>query len=336
LAISVVGGNADNYALPATADLTITPSSLPVTGVTVASKVYDGTHVASLSGGTISPFNNDLVALVKTAATGTFDTVSAGVGKNVMVTGYALSGNEAGNYIVVQPTGLVADIIPKQLTITANNDNKTYDSVPYGGGRGVTYSGWIKGETESVLGGSLSYGGTSQGAVSVGTYSILPRGLTAKNYDMVYREGLLTIAVVTPSALLINPVASSVVTTTSKPESLSVSALPNSIKVRESPTAPGIRLTIESPPQGSEAGVATLVVNQLPAPGKTLLIPMPRELSGVGETTVSSSSLPMWLSFDPVRQVFSAQFVPPGVETIQVNVQINGRFWRLTLDFRNS
>jgi hypothetical protein len=79
------------------------------------------------------------------------------------------------------------------LGITANNDSKTYDGTGYTGGNGVSYTGFVNGETSSVLGGSLSYGGTSQNATNAGSYSIIPSGLTSTNYAISFTNGTLTI-----------------------------------------------------------------------------------------------------------------------------------------------
>jgi len=174
---------------------TITPAKLNITGVSVANKVYDGARTASLSGGDVQVFGNDGVTLVKTAATGTFDTKDAGSAKLVTATGYILSGLDASNYALIQPTGLIADITPRPLSITAQNDYRTYDSLAYSGGNGVIYSGFVTGDSESTLYGTLTYGGTSQGAVRPGTYSIKPRGLTSNNYIIGFVDGQLTIAI---------------------------------------------------------------------------------------------------------------------------------------------
>jgi len=99
----------------------------------------------------------------------------------------------AANYIL---TGTqTVDITPaaQTLTITANNDSKAYDGVAYSGGNGVAYSGFVGGENESVLGGTLSYGGNSQGAVHTGNYVITPGGLTSGNYIISFLDGILTI-----------------------------------------------------------------------------------------------------------------------------------------------
>src|SRR5207248_3092632 len=48
--------------------------------------------------------------------------------KPVTVTGVVLTGADAGNYTVSQPTGVTADITPKDLTITGEiANNKVYD-----------------------------------------------------------------------------------------------------------------------------------------------------------------------------------------------------------------
>lgn len=57
----------------------------------------------------------------------------------------------------------------------------------------MNYSGFVNGETSAVLGGTLGYGGTSQGAVDVGSYVITPGGLTSPNYAITYADGTLTV-----------------------------------------------------------------------------------------------------------------------------------------------
>ena len=117
------------------------------------------------------------------------------------VFGYGLAGTTA--------SGDIGIITPVGLTITANPDSKTYDGIPYAGGNGVTYAGLVNGETPAVLSGSLTYGGASQGATSVGSYELAPGGLSSSNYSIVYVSGLLTIGmgldVVDPIPYLLPP-----------------------------------------------------------------------------------------------------------------------------------
>ena len=77
------------------------------------------------------------------------------------------------------------------LTVTANNDSRTYGGVAYSGGNGLTYS-----DVNATPAGTLSYTGTSQGSISAGSYSIKPGGLatTQQGYIYTYVDGTLTIA----------------------------------------------------------------------------------------------------------------------------------------------
>ncbi|HEX6811236.1 MAG TPA: YDG domain-containing protein [Planctomycetota bacterium] len=92
------------------------------------------------------------------------------------------------------PLSPTVTIDPAPLAITANDDSKTYNAIAYTGGNGVSYSGFVLGENSSVLGGSLTYSGTSQGAVNAGMYAITPGGLTSTNYAIGYTDGTLTVA----------------------------------------------------------------------------------------------------------------------------------------------
>ena len=118
---------ASNYTLTGGTDwLTITPATLTVIGTQTTDRVYDGTRTDALSGSTLSGlFGNDDVTLGNTA-TGLFDTKNVGNDKTV-TTAMTISGGDEGNYILVQPTGLTADVTPRQVTITATGTDKMFD-----------------------------------------------------------------------------------------------------------------------------------------------------------------------------------------------------------------
>lgn len=86
------------------------------------------------------------------------------------------------------------------LTVTVNGATTTYDGLAYAGGNGVSYLGFVNGETASVLGGTLVYGGTAQGAMNAGRYRLTASGLSSGNYDITYTAGTLT---VTPRAITV-------------------------------------------------------------------------------------------------------------------------------------
>ena len=117
----------------------------------------------------------------------------------IVITNGSESGSGLDNYDVSYVDGALT-VNKAALTVTANDDTKVYDAVAYSGGNGVSYSGFVNGENEGVLGGSVVYGGSSQGAVNVGTYDITASGLTSDNYDISYDPGQLSI---TTAALLL-------------------------------------------------------------------------------------------------------------------------------------
>ena len=108
----------------------------------------------------------------------------------------------ADNYVFTQLVDGTLTITRAPLTVTATAASKTYDGLAYAGGNGVGYSGFVHGESSSVLGGALAYGGSSQGAVNAGSYAITPAGLSSANYDIAYASGNLTVdkAVLTVTA----------------------------------------------------------------------------------------------------------------------------------------
>ena len=108
---------------------------------------------------------------------------------------------DTADYNAVTGTASVT-VTPAPLGVTAGNTNKVYDGVTFSGGNGVTYSGFVNGQNASVLGGSLSYAGTAQGAVAPGSYTIVPSGLTAANYSISYTNGTLTISQAPPAITL--------------------------------------------------------------------------------------------------------------------------------------
>jgi autotransporter-associated beta strand protein len=110
----------------------------------------------------------------------TLDTVT-GIGQGHQVCGQTSAG--AGS-TTTPPAGT--------LIITAMPVCKTYDGQVYSGGNGVTYNGFLNGDTPAVLGGTLTYGGTWQSTKNVGTYTIIPSGLTSSSYNIVFVNSTLT------------------------------------------------------------------------------------------------------------------------------------------------
>ena len=112
-----------NYTGTASKPFQITPKALTVSGVAASNKVYDGTTTATITASLQGVADGDSVQLTAPAAG--FDTKDAGTGKAVTIAAggsFVISGADAGNYTLTQPTvsGLTADITPATLTAPGN------------------------------------------------------------------------------------------------------------------------------------------------------------------------------------------------------------------------
>lgn len=225
--VSVTGltlGGADgaNYTVSdasgATANVTAKP--LNQSGLTSANKVYDGLLTATVGGtatlaagqapGTGStidgnPFTGDAVNLVG-AATGSFNSKDVLAATTVSFGGLTLGGAEAGNYLLNPHPTAAHTIVPAPLAVTALGMTKLADGVPHAGGNGVGFASFVAGETSTVLGGTLSYAGTSQGATEPGNYLITPQGFTSSNYAISFVAGALSITAAAAPATTTTPV----------------------------------------------------------------------------------------------------------------------------------
>jgi len=181
------GGSAwriyDGYTMPLL-ETFLTPLTITAGNIT---QTYDGAAANYLSNASYS---------IPAAAT------------NGLVLGLNAPYGSASNVGSYSPTGLYSTqqgydittvggtltINPATLTVTANNASQTPNGVPYAGGNGVSYSGFAAGDNAgNALGGTLTYGGTSQGALNLGDYTIVPGGLTAGNYTLRFVNGTLVI-----------------------------------------------------------------------------------------------------------------------------------------------
>ena len=178
--------------------LTVSPATLTASLIGTTSKVYDGTTAATLTSGNYTltgVIGSDVVSL-NDPTSGVYATANAGSGINVQASGLVISGSGASNYQLSNSTATapIGTITPAPLTITANNASIIYNAQAYSGGNGATYNGFVDGQTAAVLGGTLTYGGSSQGALNVGNYTLTPGGLASGNYAITYDSGTLAIS----------------------------------------------------------------------------------------------------------------------------------------------
>ncbi|HEY5999460.1 MAG TPA: YDG domain-containing protein [bacterium] len=121
--------------------VTVTPATLTVSasGLTPAGKTYDGTTAATLTIGSptlVGVVGADVVSLDTTGAAGAFADRNVGAAKTVNISGLALTGADAANYVLTQPTR-TAGITARPVTVTAVVDSKLYDGTASSAGVAV-------------------------------------------------------------------------------------------------------------------------------------------------------------------------------------------------------
>lgn len=170
---------------------TITPKALTVSGLTGSNKEYDGNTTATLTGtGTLNGVvGTDVVSIAGTPSA-TFSTATVGNNKPITVTGYTLSGAQAGNYTLTQPTGITANITPKALTVTgATAQDKVYDGNTTASITGGTLVG-VVGLDAVTLSGGGTFASENAGTGITVTASLTLAGAQAGNYNLTQPTGL--------------------------------------------------------------------------------------------------------------------------------------------------
>ncbi len=110
--------------------------------------------------------------------------LSAGNGQTLEVT---FTPNDGANYVGNTAT-VSLNVTPAPLTVTANDLTRRVGvSTP---AFTVSYTGFVNGENASVLGGTLAFAPVAD---TVGTYAIVPSGLTSSNYNITFADGILTV-----------------------------------------------------------------------------------------------------------------------------------------------
>ncbi|GAA4302376.1 hypothetical protein GCM10023183_14200 [Nibribacter koreensis] len=195
---ALTGTDAGNYTFAAITGLKATITAKPVTiaGAGASNKTYDGLTSATLLGNLNGVITDDVVSLTRVA---NFATANAGNGISVSSTS-TLTGADALNYALTQPTGITANILPKGLTISnALAQSKVYDKT-----NAATISGTLSGivGTDQV---SFTPTGTFA-SVNAGTWDVTftgsLAGAKALNYTLTNPTGLR--ATINPKALTVS------------------------------------------------------------------------------------------------------------------------------------
>jgi hypothetical protein len=186
--LSLGGADAGNYTVSFFAKLTadILQRALLV-NVSGIDKVYDGSRDAMVTYGDDRVTGDSLVV----SGSAAFADRNAGADKTVTVSGLALSGADAANYVISNSTASSsASITAKALVVRADDHVRAYG----GNNPALTWTanGLVGGDTESLLDGvQASTSATRESGA--GNYAIRITGNSLANYAVTYVDGVLVV-----------------------------------------------------------------------------------------------------------------------------------------------
>ena len=187
--ISILGYTSENYNISyVSGNLTVSPKDIEVTIVPKESP-YGAEPVELeyyISSGEIVNGDTNVYtvtcSVTASSEVGTYDIVGTDTSDNYNVT--FVGGENA--YSVTQ----------QQLRIIANPNTIIYGDAAIH--NGVIFEGFVNGQTEADLGGSIAYAYNYNQFDNIGSYTITPSGYTSDDYHIVFVDGVL---IVNPKAL---------------------------------------------------------------------------------------------------------------------------------------
>jgi len=182
-----------NYTLPLAAGLQLIYREQPSVTIQAIddSKVYDGLAYSGGNGVSYTGFMNtdNSNSLSGTINYGSNSQGAINVGSYIVsASGLSDSLGYALNYANGQ-----LNVTKAPLNIKATDVTKSFDNVAYTATDGVEFSGFVNGDSVAQLTGSAIFNGNAIGAIDVGSYSIVPSGYSATNYNISFTDGSLTI-----------------------------------------------------------------------------------------------------------------------------------------------
>ncbi|MBN1662740.1 MAG: hypothetical protein JW943_03980, partial [Deltaproteobacteria bacterium] len=129
----------------------------------------------------------------------------SGVAGSALYTTDAVQTSDAGTYDIIPETGTLSavnyrfdafvkgSLVIGKAPLSVISDDKTKFSGEANPAFTASYSGFTLGQTESVLGGSLSFETPATASSPIGNYPITPYGLTSGNYQIAFFDGNLLV-----------------------------------------------------------------------------------------------------------------------------------------------
>jgi len=176
----------DNYQGTATLAWQIIPVAPEYDAPTAKELTYTGTAQELITAG--STRHGTMVYALSEDGEYT-ETLPLGTDAGVYVLWYKVLGDN--NHTDSQPASMTAGIDKASLRVYAQSNTITYGDAP--AHNGVSYQGFLNGQTEEVLGGQLTYTYNYSQYGDVGQYAINVSGLGSNNYNITYYPGVLMV-----------------------------------------------------------------------------------------------------------------------------------------------
>jgi hypothetical protein len=129
-AINLIGADSNKYQLiQPTVTVNIAPKPITITGVSATDRIYDATTAVALTGGTLESsaiVSSDTVTF--TLGNGTMANKNVGDNKAI-TTAITLTGADAGNYALTQPSGITVSISKKTITANVSATDREYNDL---------------------------------------------------------------------------------------------------------------------------------------------------------------------------------------------------------------
>ena len=185
-----------NKATPSFSGLTASQSTTyGTTAITLAGKVGAAGGVYPASGEAVTvTINGNTQTTTINDSTGDFSFSYIPSTIPASATAYTITYSFAGDAnlnAAPADTSTTLTVNKASLNIAANDASRAYGQP--NPAFTATFSGWVNGENTNVLGGALVLSSPAETNSPVGTYPIIPGGLTATNYTLNYSNGTLTV-----------------------------------------------------------------------------------------------------------------------------------------------
>jgi filamentous hemagglutinin family protein len=231
---TLTGADLSNYTVvgQGTTTADVTKAALNLSGASSVVKAYDGTtrmptgvtgYVSAGAGSLAGVISGDTVSVTGSAAFASANVERVGGVVSGAVTALAihqgtvaLSGADAGNYNLSWTNGS-GTITPAALSVRANNDARFLTQSDAVNFAGVSFSGFVNGETSAVLTGTASVSrpnASTDVLANKYTGALQASGLNSSNYAISYAAGDYTIVPSNQLLVRVTPVSNTYGTAT--------------------------------------------------------------------------------------------------------------------------